>query len=204
MIRLLRYYILPMPHRLLLITLFATIACSEQQSVASYIDEESAKPGQALTSLSAPALYQPRPYKATVQRSPFMPAQPISVLTELKPSDPLVPALGCEAKSELQEMVLSAAVFSTWTLRATFTNGNKTAALIHTPSIGIQTVTVGQQLTPLPSRSRNPSEIPHQGQAQDLIEVTAITSQQLTLKHQRTHSPKCTKIQVVTLNLYDD
>lgn len=174
--------------------LFVMAGCSEQQSIASYIVEESAKVGQTPMPLLAPAHYQPRLYQMTMQRSPFMPAQYKLRLAQPPTHFELASQLDCEQKDEPQDIVL----FKKWSLRATFNGGNQATALIYMPSIGTQTATVGQRLI-LPSQSGEKLN----KEPEDLVDIAAISSQYVTLKHQRIYSPKCIRTQIVTLDLYD-
>lgn len=143
------------------------------------------------TALSDPHPYQAPSYHALLARDPFVSVGP--QVMAVQPQPPVEPSakLGCEPKLRPQNIA------QTWALRATFNGGPRPSALIDIPNTGIISTRVGQQLITQATHSQ--SQPPQAEQ----IEVLAIKSQQVILKHLQGVGSDCLHTERVTLNLYD-
>lgn len=172
-------------------------ACNERQPIADYIAEERAKSGPAPELLSTVVPYQAPIYNQGTKNSPFLlmpePLTAKAPVVDVQSS----PNLNCDQEQQDRFIAVN------WSLRATFSNHNKSIALIHIPTRGTQTATVGQRLDLSAGLAKEAHQGSEEPAPEDRVDVAAIHSQSVTLKHQRIYTPECTKTQMVTLNLYD-
>lgn len=167
------------------------VACGKREPIEHYIAKVTASSGTAPESLAPQAHYQPLPYQAGLQRSPFIPAESGLLVSPALPQAP--PPLVADCDQQISTR-LWAAVLPALSLRATFIGGHhhgrKASALLQIAGGEAVLVTVGQQF-----------ELELEQKVKKL-NVSTITPQQITLTKRLIHEQGCEQTLTASLQLY--